>query len=191
MPSLNKVMLIGNLTRDPEIRYTPKGTAVTDIGLACNRSYTLDSGERREDVTFIDVTLWGKSAELVGQYMKKGRPIYIEGRLQMDSWDDKQTGQKRSKLKVVGENFQFLGGRDDQGGGGHQQDNGGNDFQQPGGNGGYQQGPPPQQNYQQQPPQQQYSPPPQQQYSPPPQQQQPPAPSQGNSQQNEEEDIPF
>ncbi len=174
-------MLIGNLTRDPEVRYTPKGTAVTDIGLACNRSYTLDNGERREDVTFIDVTLWGKSAELVGQYMKKGRPIYVEGRLQMDSWDDKQTGQKRTKLKVVGENFQFLGGRDDQGGGGgnYQQDGGYNQ----GDGGGYQQSGPPQHQ----------TAPPQQQYAPPPQQQQPPPQQGGNPSysQNEEDDIPF
>jgi single-strand DNA-binding protein len=112
MASLNKVMLIGNLTRDPEIRYTPKGTAVAELGMAVNRRYTAENGEKREEVTFVDVTLWGKTAELAGEYLKKGRPVYIEGRLQLDSWDDKQTGQKRSKLKIVGEEMQFLGGRD-------------------------------------------------------------------------------
>lgn len=112
MASLNKVMLIGNLTRDPEIKYTPKGTAIADIGLAVNRNYTTESGEKREEVTFIDVTLWGRVAEIVGEYCKKGRPIFIEGRLQLDTWDDKQTGQKRSKLKVVGDNIQLLGGRE-------------------------------------------------------------------------------
>ncbi len=118
MANLNKVMLIGNLTRDPEVRYTPKGTAVTDIGMAINRNYSLDDGERREETTFVDITFWGRQAEVLGQYMKKGRPLFVEGRLQLDTWDDKNTGQKRSKLKVVGENFQFLGGRDDSGGGG-------------------------------------------------------------------------
>src|SRR6187455_2036076 len=110
MASLNKVMLIGNLTRDPEIKYTPKGTAIADIGLAVNRNYTTESGEKREEVTFIDVTLWGRVAEIVGEYCKKGRPLFVEGRLQLDTWDDKATGQKRSKLKIVGENIQLLGG---------------------------------------------------------------------------------
>lgn len=118
MPNLNKVMLIGNLTRDPEVRYTPKGSAVTDIGMAINRNYTLDDGERREETTFVDVTFWGRQAEVIGEYMKKGRPMYVEGRLQLDQWEDKTSGQQRSRLKVIGENFQFLGGRDDQGGGG-------------------------------------------------------------------------
>ena len=118
MANLNKVMLIGNLTRDPEIKYTPKGTAIADIGLAVNRNYTTESGEKREEVTFIDVTLWGRVAEIVGEYCKKGRPLFVEGRLQLDTWDDKATGQKRSKLKVVGENIQLLGGRDGGSGGG-------------------------------------------------------------------------
>ena len=118
MPNLNKVMLIGNLTRDPEVRYTPKGSAVTDIGMAINRNYTLDDGERREETTFVDVTFWGRQAEVIGEYMKKGRAMYVEGRLQLDQWEDKTSGQQRSRLKVIGENFQFLGGRDDQGGGG-------------------------------------------------------------------------
>lgn len=116
MASLNKVLLIGNITRDIEIKYTPKGTAIADICLAVNRNYTTDNGEKREEVTFIDVTLWGRTAEIVGEYCKKGRPLFVEGRLQLDTWDDKQTGQKRSKLKVVGDNIQLLGGgeqRDD------------------------------------------------------------------------------
>ncbi len=117
MASLNKVMLIGNLTRDPEIKYTPKGTAIADIGLAVNRTYSTDSGEKREEVTFIDVTLWGRVAEIVGEYCKKGRPLFVEGRLQLDTWDDKQSGQKRSKLKVVGENIQLLGSREGGAGG--------------------------------------------------------------------------
>jgi single-strand DNA-binding protein len=112
MASLNKVMLIGNLTRDPEIKYTPKGTAIADIGLAVNRNYTTESGEKREEVTFIDVTLWGRTAEIVGEYCKKGRPLFVEGRLQLDQWDDKQTGQKRQRMGVVLEGFQFLGGGD-------------------------------------------------------------------------------
>jgi single-strand DNA-binding protein len=142
MASANKVILIGNLTRDPEIRYTPKGSAVADIGLAVNRFYTTDSGERREETTFVDVTLWGRTAEIAGQYCKKGRPLYVEGRLQMDTWDDKASGQKRSKLKVVADNIQLLGGRDDnggsgsnQGGGGGNSDAGGNTGNQGGGGG--------------------------------------------------------
>ncbi len=117
MPNLNKVMLMGNLTRDPEVRYTPKGMAVTDIGLAINRRYKVES-ELREEVTFVDVTFWGKAAEIIAQYFKKGRPIYVEGRLQLDTWDDKQTGQKKSRLKVIGEEFEFLGGPREEGGGG-------------------------------------------------------------------------
>jgi len=115
MASLNKVMLIGNLTRDPEVRYTPKGSAVCDIGLAVNRSYVTDNGEKVEEVTFVDITLWNKTAELAGKYLHKGRPVYIEGRLQMDTWEDRQTGQKRQRLKVIGDQMQFLGSS--QGGG--------------------------------------------------------------------------
>lgn len=118
MASYNKVILVGNLTRDPEVKYTPKGTAITDIGLAVNRTYSTDSGEKREEVTFIDITLWGRTAEIVGEYCKKGRPLLVEGRLQLDTWDDKQSGQKRSKLKVVGENIQLLGSREGGGSGG-------------------------------------------------------------------------
>src|ERR1700694_2322166 len=118
MASFNKVILLGNLTRDPEIRYTPKGSAVCDLGLAVNRVYTLDSGEKREEVTFVDVVLWARLAEIAGEYLKKGRPVFVEGRLQLDSWDDKQSGQKRTKLKVIGENMQMLGAPHGGGGGG-------------------------------------------------------------------------
>jgi single-strand DNA-binding protein len=111
MASFNKVILLGNLTRDPEVRYTPKGTAVAELGMAVNRVYTAENGEKREETTFVDVTLWGRTAEIAGEYLKKGRPVFIEGRLQLDSWEDKQSGQKRSKLKVVGEGLQLLGSR--------------------------------------------------------------------------------
>src|SRR6266436_8799873 len=113
MANLNRVLLIGNLTRDPETRYTPKGTAVTDIGLAVNRAWKDDSGEKKEEVTFVDVTAFGRTAEVIQEYLKKGRPVFIEGRLQLDSWDDKQTGQKRSRLRVIAENLQMLGSRAD------------------------------------------------------------------------------
>lgn len=111
MASFNKVILLGNLTRDPEVRYTPKGSAVCDLAIAVNRQYTLESGEKREEVTYVDVVLWSRLAEIAGEYLKKGRPVFIEGRLQMDTWDDKQTGQKRSKLRVIAETMQLLGGR--------------------------------------------------------------------------------
>lgn len=110
MANLNKVMLIGNLTRDPELRHTPRGTAVAELGLAINRTWTDDQKGKQEETTFVDVTLWGRQAETVQQYLTKGSPIYIEGRLNLDTWDDKATGQKRSKLKVIGESFQFLSG---------------------------------------------------------------------------------
>jgi single-strand DNA-binding protein len=118
MPNLNKVMLIGNLTRDPEIKYTPKGTAVAQIGLAVNRVWSNDAGEKQEETTFVDVELWGRQAEIAGEYLRKGRPVFIEGRLKLDSWDDKQTGAKRSKMKVVGEQLQLLGSREAGSGGG-------------------------------------------------------------------------
>ena len=149
MASYNKVMLMGNLTRDPEVRYTPKGSAVADLALAVNRTYTAESGEKREEVTYVDIVLWSKLAELAGQYLKKGRAVFIEGRLQMDTWEDKQTGQKRSRIKVVGENMQFVdsrrdGGGDEEGGGG----GGGGNYSRPaqsrpaGGGGGQQRGSP-------------------------------------------------
>src|SRR5262245_22748877 len=119
MASFNKVILLGNLTRDPQVKYTPSGTAVAEIGLAVNR-YWFDkqTNSRREETTFVDVTLWARDAEVAGEYLAKGRPVLIEGRLQLDTWDDKTTGQKRSKLRVVGERMQLLGGRGEGGGGG-------------------------------------------------------------------------
>jgi single-strand DNA-binding protein len=109
MASFNKVILVGNLTRDPELRYTPKGTAVAKIGLAVNRVWTTETGEKKEEVTFVDVDAFGRTAENVAQYMRKGSPMLVEGRLKLDQWDDKQTGQKRSKMGVVAESVQFLG----------------------------------------------------------------------------------
>ena len=118
MPNLNMVMLMGNLTRDPEIKYTPKGTAIANFGIAVNRTYTPEGGEKREEVTFIDLEAWGRTAEVIGEYFKKGRPIYVEGRLKLDQWDDKTTGKKMSKLRVVVDSFEFLGGREGGPGGG-------------------------------------------------------------------------
>ena len=117
MPSFNKVILIGNLTRDPELRYTPKGTAVARIGLAVNRNWRTETGEQKEEVTFIDVDAFGKQAETIAQYVKKGRPLMVEGRLKLDQWEDKQTQQKKSKLGVVLESFQFLDSGNRGGGG--------------------------------------------------------------------------
>jgi single-strand DNA-binding protein len=108
MASFNKVILVGNLTRDPELRFTSKGLAIAKLGLAVNRTWKSETGESKEEVTFVDVDAFGKQAETIGQYLKKGRPILIEGRLRLDQWDDKQTGQKRSRLGVVMESFQFL-----------------------------------------------------------------------------------
>ena len=117
MASFNKVILVGNLTRDPEVRYTTGGTAVTDVSLAVNRQWTdRSTNERKEETTFVEVTLWGRTAEIAGEYLSKGRPCLIEGRLQLDQWEDKETGKKRSKLKVVGDTLQLLGSRGDGGG---------------------------------------------------------------------------
>ncbi len=118
MANLNKVMLIGNLTRDPELRHTPKGTAVTELGLAINRVWFDDNKQKQEETTFVDVTFWGRQAESIQQYLSKGRPIFVEGRLQLDSWDDKETGKKRSKLRIIGESFQFIDSKPSGGGGG-------------------------------------------------------------------------
>jgi len=115
MASLNRVLLIGNLTRDPEVRYTPQSIAVTDISLAINRFSTNSEGEKKEEVVYVDVTLWNRLAEIAGQYLKKGKPVFIEGRLRLDTWDDKQTGQKRSRLRVIAENMQLLGSRETNG----------------------------------------------------------------------------
>lgn len=137
MANLNKVMIIGNLTSDPEVRTTPRGTSLTELRLAVNRiSSGPNEGERREEVTYLDVTCWGRQGEIAAQYLSKGRPVFIEGRLQMDQWEDKQTGQKRSRIRIVAENLQMLGSPRDngqQGGnGGYQRNNYGN-------SGGYQQ----------------------------------------------------
>ncbi len=142
MASFNRVILVGNLTRDPVVRYTPSGTAVSEIGMAVSRQWTdRQSNQRKEETTFVDVTLWGRQAEVAGEYLSKGRPVLIEGRLQLDQWEDKQSGEKRSKLRVVGETMQMLGGRDGgppTGGGGGGGGNRG--YNQGGGGGGYNQG---------------------------------------------------
>lgn len=119
MADLNKVFLMGRLTHDPELRYTPNGSAVADLRLATSRVYNTKDGDRREEKLFIDVTVWNRQAENCCQYLKKGRPVHVEGYLKMDSWDDKSTGEKRTKIKVEADRVQFLDGRrDDDGGGG-------------------------------------------------------------------------
>ena len=123
MASFNKVILMGNITRDPDVRYTPSGSAVTELGLAVNRSwFDKQSNSKKEETTFVDVTVWGKTAEIAGEYLAKGRSVLIEGRLQMDQWDDRETGKKRSKLKVVCENMTMVGGRSNGGQAPQQQD---------------------------------------------------------------------
>ncbi|HWX18457.1 MAG TPA: single-stranded DNA-binding protein [Candidatus Binatia bacterium] len=116
MASFNRVIIAGNLTRDPELRYTPKGTAVARITLAVNRTYTTETGEKKEEVSFVDVDAWARQAEVIAQYMKKGRPLLVEGRLKQDTWEDKNTHQKQSKLKVVLEGFTFIDSRGGDGG---------------------------------------------------------------------------
>src|SRR6187549_659788 len=116
MANLNKVMLIGNLTRDPELRVTPKGTAICTFSLAVNRKWKDDGGQEREEVTYVDCEAWGKSGENISKYVTKGRPLFVEGRLRLDQWEDKNTKEKRSRMKVVLENFQFLGGGRGEGG---------------------------------------------------------------------------
>lgn len=111
MPSLNKVLLMGNLTRDPELRVTPKGTPICQFSLAINRSFKLESGETREEVLYVDVEAWGKQGETIAKHVTKGRPLYVEGRLRLDTWEDKTTKEKRSRMKIVLEQFQFLGDR--------------------------------------------------------------------------------
>ena len=172
MASLNKVFLMGNLTKAPELRYTPSGAAVCDFSMAINRTYT-SNNEKKEEVCFIDVNVWGKQAETCNRYLQKGSPLLVEGRLQFDTWQDKETNQQRSKIKVVAERTQFLGspGRKEFGdnapGGGYQADTQQNYSQ------------PPQQAYTQaapaQPPQNSYAPPQQTAYQTPqePRQQQP------------------
>lgn len=111
MSSYNKVILMGNLTRDPEIKYTPKGTPIARLGMAVNRRWKTDQGEDREEVTFVDVDVFGRAAENCGQYLRKGRGVHVDGRLKLDTWEDRESGKKRSRLLVVAEGVQFLGGR--------------------------------------------------------------------------------
>jgi single-strand DNA-binding protein len=109
---------MGNLTRDPEITTTPKGFSICNFGIAINRTWKDDNDQKKEETTFVDLTFFGKTAEVIGKYVKKGQPIYVEGRLSLDEWTDKTTGQNRSKLKVIGESFQFLSsGKTDSGSG--------------------------------------------------------------------------
>jgi single-strand DNA-binding protein len=116
--SLNKVFLMGNLTRDPEVKYTPKGTAVCDLGIAINDSYKAQDGTIKETVTYVDVEVWGRTAENCKQYLTKGRPVFVEGQLKLDQWE--QDGQKKSRLKVRADRVQFLGGGPGRTGGGEQ-----------------------------------------------------------------------
>ncbi len=125
MASFNRVILMGNLTRDPELRYIPNGTPVTDIGLAVNDRKKNAAGDWVEETTFVDITLWGRTAEVVSEYLSKGAPLLVEGRLKLDTWET--DGQKRSKLKVIGERVQMLAGRGEGGGGG----GGGGNFTRP------------------------------------------------------------
>ena len=132
--SVNKVFLMGNLTRDIELKHTPSDQAVATIGLAVNRTFKTRDGETREETTFVDCEAWGRTAEVMSQYLHKGRPVFIEGRLKLDQWDDRETGKKRSKLKVVIDNFQFVDSKGGDGGGspapetaGARQDGGGTD----------------------------------------------------------------
>jgi len=116
--NFNKVLLMGNLTRDIELRHTSGNQAVANIGLAVNRRYKAGDGEMREETTFVDCEAWGKTAETMAKYLQKGRPVFIEGRLKLDTWQDKNDGSNRSKLRVVVDNFQFIDSRDGGGGGG-------------------------------------------------------------------------
>ncbi len=116
MASFNRVILVGNLTRDPELRYIPSGMAVTEVGLAVNHRRKAQNGEWIEETTFVDVTLWGRTAEVASEYLSKGAPVLIEGRLKLDSWE--KEGKKFSKLRVVGEHMQMLGAKGQGGGGG-------------------------------------------------------------------------
>ena len=109
MPNLNKVLLMGNLTRDPELKVTPKGTPVASFSLAINRKWKGEDGTEHEEVTYVDVEAWGKQAETIAKYMVKGRPLYVEGRLKLEQWEDKTTHEKRSRMKVTLDQFQFLG----------------------------------------------------------------------------------
>lgn len=133
MANFNKILLMGNLTRDPQLSYLPSNTPVVEFGLAVNRRFRRQDGEQGEETLFVDCRAFGRTAEVINQYFHKGEPIFVEGRLQLDQWEDKQSGQKRSKHRVFCENFQFVGGRGgDEGGGG-----GGGNYGNRGGGGGY------------------------------------------------------
>ena len=150
MANLNKVMIIGNLTRDPELRVTPKGTAICSFSLAVNRKFKDESGGEREEVTYIDIEAWGKAGENISKYCTRGRPLFVEGRLRLDQWEDKNTKEKRSRMKVVLENFQFLGsGKGEGNGGGEGGGEGSSRYAHRGGGGGSRpapSGPPAQEN---------------------------------------------
>ncbi|MFY9345205.1 MAG: single-stranded DNA-binding protein, partial [Planctomycetota bacterium] len=118
MANFNKVLLLGNLTRDVEMRHTQNGQALAKFGLAINRKWKSDSGEMKESTCFVDCTAWGRSAEVLSQYVRKGSPLFVEGRLEYSTWEDKNGGGKRSKLDVTVENFQLLGGGGSRGAGG-------------------------------------------------------------------------
>lgn len=111
MPNLNRVMLMGNLTRDPELRYLPNNTAVVNFGMAMNRRWRGQEGEQRDETTFVDCSAFARTAEVINQYLKKGRPIFVEGRLKYEQWQDRESGANRSRLSVVVENFQFIDSR--------------------------------------------------------------------------------
>jgi single-strand DNA-binding protein len=168
MASFNQVILMGNLTRDPQLKYLPSQTPVVEFGLACSRKFKGQNGEDREDVVFVECSAFAKTAEVIQQYFTKGKPIFIQGRLKYDSWEDKQGGGKRSKLHVVIENFQFIGGRDGGGGGGGAPSQEGGEYEQ------RPQRPQPQRPQQARP---QNAPPPQQPF--------------GEEEQFKEDDIPF
>src|SRR4051812_26231160 len=157
MASYNKVLLMGNLTRDPALKYLPNQTPVVDFGVACNRRFKTQSGDEREEVTFVDCSAFGRTAEVINQYFTKGKPIFIEGRLKYDQWEDKQGGGKRSKLSVHIDNFQFIGGRDGAGAGGGGGGGGGGSYE--GGDEQQQQRPPARGGPSRPPPQQRSAPP--------------------------------
>jgi single-strand DNA-binding protein len=187
--TINKVILMGNLTRDPQLKFLPSQTAVAEFGIACNRKFRTQSGEDRDEVTFVDCSAFGKTGETISKYFQKGRQILIEGRLKYDSWEDKQGGGKRSKLTVVIDQFYFVGGpRDGQGGGGGHGGEGGHeaDGGHGGGGGGYDEAPP----RRSAPPPQSRGPAPQRPAPQrPPAQQEPPPYS--DEQQFKDDDIPF
>ena len=174
MANYNRIILVGNLTRDPQLRYLPSQMAVVDFGLAVNHKFKTKTGEDRDEVLFIDCSCFGRGAEVINQYCQKGKQLLVDGRLKLDTWDDKQTGQKRSKHTVVVDNFQLMGGRGDAPGGGYQASSGGDETSQA-------------------PPSQQRAPARAPMQSPPPQQAQQPPPEQpfSEEQQFKEDDIPF